>query len=149
MINVCPQCKVPIPREVSRFCNQCGADLRYVSAPLGQIDIGRIGTSAEVSNIEIAPETPERMAPPNGAPLEKSPPRTTMVAPKDDVKLQRPEASLHILLRDGSVIERDIEDHEVKIGKGPQNDIILSDASVSGTHAMISFEDGAYKISDL
>jgi len=72
-----------------------------------------------------------------------------MVAPKDDAKLQQPEAMVHILLRDGSVIERDLTGHEVKIGKGPQNDIILSDASVSGAHAMISFEDGAYKISDL
>jgi pSer/pThr/pTyr-binding forkhead associated (FHA) protein len=53
------------------------------------------------------------------------------------------------MMRDGSVIERDISENEVKIGKGPQNNIILSDASVSSVHAMISFEDGAYKISDL
>jgi pSer/pThr/pTyr-binding forkhead associated (FHA) protein len=72
-----------------------------------------------------------------------------MVAPKDSAKLQRPEAVLHILLRDGSVTEREIAGDEVKIGKGPQNDIILSDASVSSTHAMISFEDGGFKISDL
>ncbi|MGH9939408.1 MAG: DUF3616 domain-containing protein, partial [Blastocatellia bacterium] len=72
-----------------------------------------------------------------------------MIAPKDDAKLQRPEALLHILLRDGSVIERDIEDDRVTFGKGPQNDVILSDASVSSAHAMISFEDGVYKISDL
>jgi len=56
---------------------------------------------------------------------------------------------LHILLRDGSVIERDIETDQVTLGKGPQNDIILSDASVSSAHAMISFEDGVFKISDL
>ncbi|MGE0127213.1 MAG: DUF3616 domain-containing protein [Blastocatellales bacterium] len=72
-----------------------------------------------------------------------------MVAPKDDAKPQQPEATLHILLRDGSVIERDLSDGAVKIGKGPQNDIILADASVSGAHAMISFEGGAYKITDL
>jgi len=72
-----------------------------------------------------------------------------MVAPKDDAKLQRPEAMLHILPRDGSVIERDIQDDQVTLGKGPQNDIILSDASVSSAHAMISFEDGVFKISDL
>ncbi|MGH9753896.1 MAG: DUF3616 domain-containing protein [Blastocatellia bacterium] len=72
-----------------------------------------------------------------------------MVAPKDDAKLQRPEATLHILSRDGSVIERDLNNDEVKIGKGSQNDIILSDASVSGAHAVISFEDGVYKINDL
>ena len=72
-----------------------------------------------------------------------------MVATKDDAKPQRPEGTLHILLRDGSVTERDLRDDEIKIGKGPQNDIILADASVSGTHAMISLENGAYKISDL
>jgi len=72
-----------------------------------------------------------------------------MVVPNDDAKPQRPEALLHILVRDGSVIERDLSGNEVKIGKGPQNDIILSDASVSGVHAMISFEDGVYKIRDL
>ncbi|MCI0392710.1 MAG: DUF3616 domain-containing protein [Acidobacteria bacterium] len=72
-----------------------------------------------------------------------------MVVPKDDAKLPRPEALLHIMMRDGSVIERDLSENEVKIGKGPQNDIILSDASVSSVHAMISFEGGAYKINDL
>src|SRR5262245_7538539 len=149
MINVCPQCKAPIPREVSRFCNQCGADLRYVSASLGQIDISQIGTSSELSNIKIPPETPERSAPLNNAPPGRSSRQITMVAPKDDAKFQRPEAILHILLRDGSVTEREISGDEVKIGKGPQNDIILSDASVSSTHAMISFDGGAFTISDL
>lgn len=72
-----------------------------------------------------------------------------MVAPQNEAKPQQPEATLHILLRDGSVIERDLKDGAVKIGKLPQNDIILDDASVSGSHAMISFEGGAYKISDL
>jgi pSer/pThr/pTyr-binding forkhead associated (FHA) protein len=72
-----------------------------------------------------------------------------MVVPKDEAKLQRPGALLHIVMRDGAVIERDLGEDEVKIGKGPQNDIVLSDASVSGVHAMISFEDGVYKISDL
>src|SRR5262249_28126426 len=56
---------------------------------------------------------------------------------------------LHILMRDGSVTEREITSDEVKIGKGPQNDIILSDASVSGAHAMITYEGGVFKISDL
>src|SRR5215470_3714270 len=149
MINVCPQCKAPIPREVSRFCNQCGADLRFVSAPLGQVDISRMGNSPEVANIEIPPQTLERAALTKSAPLTESSQRSTMVVPKDDAKRLRPEALLHILMRDGSVIERDLSENEVKIGKGPQNDIILSDASVSSVHAMINFEVGVYKISDL
>ena len=145
MINVCPQCKAPIPRDVSRFCNQCGADLRFVSAPLGQVDISRMGNSPEVANIEIPPQTLERAALTKSAPLTESPQRSTMVVPKDDAKRLRPEALLHILMRDGSVIERDLSENEVKIGKGLQNDIILSDASVSSVHAMISFEDGSTK----
>ncbi len=72
-----------------------------------------------------------------------------MVALQDDAKPQRPEATLHILLREGGVIERDLTGDETRIGKGPQNDIILADASVSATHAMISFEDGIFKLSDL
>ncbi|MGH9755528.1 MAG: DUF3616 domain-containing protein [Blastocatellia bacterium] len=56
---------------------------------------------------------------------------------------------LRIILRDGSVMERDLTRNEVAIGKGPQNDIILPDPSVSSAHAVIRFEDGAYKISDL
>jgi pSer/pThr/pTyr-binding forkhead associated (FHA) protein len=72
-----------------------------------------------------------------------------MVVPKDDAKSPQPEATLRILMRDGSVAERDITQNEVAIGKGPQNDIILPDASVSSAHAIIRFEDGAYKIIDL
>jgi len=72
-----------------------------------------------------------------------------MVVPKDDAELSRPEAMVRIILRDGSVVERDITHNEVTIGKGPQNDIILPDASVSSAHAVIRFEDGVYKIIDL
>jgi len=72
-----------------------------------------------------------------------------MVVPKDDAELSRPEALVRIILRDGSVVDREITQNEVTIGKGPQNDIILPDASVSTAHAVIRFEDGVYKISDL
>src|SRR5262245_51823545 len=147
MINICPQCKAPIPREVSRFCNQCGADLRPESASMGQIDVNRPGASLEAH--ETPPETPEKAVAPNSESLGQSPQRMTMVVPKDDAKLPRPEAVLRILLRDGSVVEREITQNELAIGKGPQNDIILPDASVSSAHAIIRFEDGAYKIIDL
>src|SRR2546428_10646491 len=127
MINVCSQCKAPIPREASRFCNQCGADLRPVSAamgqPSGQIDINRPGASLEA--YETPPEPPEKAVAPNSASLKQSPQRMTMVVPKDDAKLPRPEAVLRIVLRDGSVVERNITQDEVALGKGPQNDIIL------------------------
>jgi pSer/pThr/pTyr-binding forkhead associated (FHA) protein len=72
-----------------------------------------------------------------------------MAVPKDDPTLPRPEAMLRIVMRDGSVAERDITQNEVALGKGPQNDIILSDASVSTAHAVIRFEDGVFKLIDL
>ena len=72
-----------------------------------------------------------------------------MAVPKDDAKSPQPEATLRIILRDGSVVEREITKSEVTIGKGPQNDVILADASVSARMLSSRFEDGAYKISDL
>src|SRR5262245_60228479 len=147
MINVCPQCKAPIPREVSRFCNQCGAELRPISASLTPVDVNRPG--APLGSYENPSEMPEKAVSPNSSALGQSSQRKTMVVPKDDASLPPPEAILRIVMRDGSVAERDLTQKEVAIGKGPQNDIILPDASVSSAHAVIRFEDGVYKIIDL
>src|SRR5262249_30749637 len=147
MINVCSQCKAPIPREVSRFCNQCGADLRPISASLTPVDLNRPG--APLGSYENPSEMPEKAVSPNSSALGQSSQRTTMVVPKDGASLPLPEPTLRIVMRDGSVVERDLNRNEVAIGKGPQNDIILPDASVSSAHAVIRFEDGVYKIIDL
>ena len=72
-----------------------------------------------------------------------------MAAPQDNANTALPQATLHILSRDGSVVERDLTQEEIRLGKGPQNDIILADASVSGTHAMISLVEGRFQLSDL
>lgn len=72
-----------------------------------------------------------------------------MTVPKEDTQVPKTEATLHILMRDGSVVERDLNADETKIGKAPQNDIILPDASVSSSHAMISLADGVFTLSDL
>jgi len=101
--------------------------------------------AASLEAHETAHETPENAVAPNSAPLR----RTTITVPKGDAEFPRPEAILRIILRDGSVLERDIKQNELAIGKGPQNDIILPDASVSSAHAIIRFENGAYKIIDL
>ncbi len=61
----------------------------------------------------------------------------------------QPEAALHILSREGSVSEQGLTSAETRIGKGPQNDIVLPDASVSASHAIISFADGVFTLSDL
>src|SRR5262245_12166480 len=72
-----------------------------------------------------------------------------MVASQEETSPKRPDATLHILMRDGSVVDRDLVQEETKIGKGPHNDIILADASVSGTHALIRFAGDQYSLSDL
>jgi len=111
------------------------------------MDTSRSGTPLE--SYENLSERPEKAVAPNSAALRQIPQRMTMVVPTDDSSLPRPEAMLRIVMRDGSVVERDLTQNEVAIGKGPQNDIILTDASVSSTHAVIRFEDGVYTISDL
>jgi pSer/pThr/pTyr-binding forkhead associated (FHA) protein len=62
---------------------------------------------------------------------------------------ERPDATLHILQRDGSVSERGLLQAETMIGKGAHNHIILADASVSSTHAKIAFINDVYTLSDL
>lgn len=142
MTSVCPQCKFPIPREDSRYCNQCGSDLRAISAALIAKD------SSERQAIESVETLNEKVNSINSFNTGQ-PSKTNMVSSQEENKPQKPDASLHILLRDGSVIERDLVSDETKLGKGSQNDIILADASVSSTHAMISIVDGIYVLSDL
>ncbi len=142
MTNVCPQCKYPVPRESSRFCNQCGFDLQALSVKLAEPGLSGSHT------VEFAVKSNEEVVS-NSSYLADRPSNKVMVASQDDTKPQKPDATLHILLRDGSVTERDLINDETRLGKGPQNDIILADASVSGSHAIISFDHGAYSLSDL
>lgn len=69
--------------------------------------------------------------------------------PVDKETPSQKNATLHILLRGGTVIERDLDKDEIKLGKGAHNDIILPDATVSSTHAMISYAEDAYTLTDL
>src|SRR5262249_29180607 len=64
MTNVCPQCKFPIPREGSRFCNQCGTDLRAVdSGDLKSVEM-QDTLDEGVSPISAVAQTfPERSGP--------------------------------------------------------------------------------------
>ncbi len=144
MTNECPKCNFPIPREGSRFCNQCGADLRALGLaemkPPSQVETV-IETSSPISS-----PLPATSGKSSSQPLADVSAKTTMAASKDDTK---PQASLHILLRDGSVIERDLSETETLIGKAAQNNLILADASVSSTHAAISLTDGSFVLSDL
>lgn len=153
MANVCPQCKFPVPREGSRFCNQCGADLRALGVSTSdqiELPIELVDTLDEViSPVSSLAGTLVEREPPHPVPNDSA--KTTMTV-SHNTNSQGPsesEGTLHILLRDSTVIERDLVKVETTIGKGPQNDIILPDASVSSSHAMISFADGVFTLNDL
>ncbi len=142
MTIVCPKCKFLVPRGSSRFCNQCGADLIAISAALIEKDPG--GKQA----VEVVKKPNEEVGSISSSLSDQSS-KTIMVASQDETKPQQPNATLHILMRDSSVIERDLVNEETRIGKGPQNDIILADASVSTSHALITFAHGVFTLSDL
>ncbi len=133
MINECPQCNFPVPRESSRFCNQCGADLQ----------------AFDLSKPNLQLESPPSSPPKDSLSKDmlEATALKTMTTPQKETKSI--EATLHILSREGLVTERDLAGAETRIGKGPQNEIVLTDASVSSTHAMISFADDAFTLSDL
>src|SRR5262245_55447682 len=101
MMNVCPHCNAPIPRDSSRYCNQCGVDLRPLSHGSSEQNLGIIQASR-------AMEIPEEGVILNGSPFKDQPSTSIMAAPQDESKPQKPAATLHILQRDGNVIEREI-----------------------------------------
>lgn len=144
MTNECPQCNFPIPREGSRFCNQCGADLRSLGLPEPESRV-QAETQAEFSK-SVSSSLPADAGKQSSQPLAGNSAKTSMSDTSDEKNSQ---ASLHILLRDGSVIERDLSSSENRIGKGPQNNIILADASVSSVHAVISYTDDSFVLSDM
>ena len=118
MTTECPNCKTPLPRQGSRFCNQCGFELR-----------------------------PALDAPSN--PAENADAEDSIITDPMEVPGAAPAATLRIIVRDGSILERKIEKVETSLGKGTANDIILADPAVSTTHAMIRSEPRGYQISDL
>src|SRR6185503_17646966 len=48
-----------------------------------------------------------------------------------------PKANLKILLPTGDVFDREINDEETQIGKGPRNDLVIADPSVSTAHSVL------------
>ena len=93
--------------------------------------------------------------PPPPKPAEVSEPtenadRTQAMRPDDVVAFARrssPQARLRRLI-DGVAHDLALADGARTIGRGPDNDLALSDALVSRQHASVVFEDGAYWIED-
>src|ERR1041384_135447 len=139
----CPKCKSPVARDGQRFCYRCGHDLNEYyeslkgsSQSFSQSDIKSIGVS----------EASDKSQP-------KLPAGTVVLEPNafNDAQADTPQpsASLRILLPTGDVFDRDIGGEEIQIGKGPRNDLVIADPSVSTAHAVLKFDQKDYTIADL
>jgi pSer/pThr/pTyr-binding forkhead associated (FHA) protein len=60
-----------------------------------------------------------------------------------------PPAQLKIKLPTGDEYVKQITKDEVRLGKGPHNEIVIADPSVSSAHALIARGDNGYTISDM
>jgi pSer/pThr/pTyr-binding forkhead associated (FHA) protein len=139
----CPQCKSPVAREGQRFCYRCGQELK------DYYDSLQFKTDPSKQDVKPSNEIGETAVP---TPIPKS---TVVLDPNAfDTKLDTPpvtpnKASLKILLPTGDVFDRELNDVETQIGKGPRNDIVVADPAVSTAHALVRFEEGKCTISDL
>src|SRR5260370_243772 len=123
MFAECPQCKSPIADSELTVCGNCGALLLPGGASKGS-DISDV--QANTQNLSPAPDS-------------------------EPVPDQAPErrATLRIVLSSGDVFDREISRPEISIGKGPRNDIVITDPAVSTQHAVISADGAGYTISDV
>jgi pSer/pThr/pTyr-binding forkhead associated (FHA) protein len=62
---------------------------------------------------------------------------------------EKVHATLHITTRDGAVMERELRTAETRIGKGPDNELILGDAAVSTNHALIRYDGQKHSLVDV
>jgi pSer/pThr/pTyr-binding forkhead associated (FHA) protein len=77
-------------------------------------------------------------------------PRVTLVAaPIPSFPEETIAASLHITLREGGTMERELTKAETRLGKGPDNDIVLGDQAVSSNHALIRLDGEKYMLIDV
>ena len=58
-------------------------------------------------------------------------------------------ATLHLRLSDGQTFSYNIEKESITIGRAPDNDLVLSDATVAPQHARLTVQPGQLTIQDL
>lgn len=137
----CPKCKSPVARDGQRFCYRCGHDLGDEST---RAKSGESGAVAVDGNAEGKPQN---------SPRPKLPAGTVILEPnafaEENIPIALPKANLKILLPTGDVFDREIYDEETQIGKGPRNDLVIADPSVSTAHSVLRRENEAYTIADL
>lgn len=137
----CPKCKSPVARDGQRFCYRCGHDLG---------DESMKEKSRHSGAVEVDPATEGK---PQDPPRPQIPVGTVILEPNafagDNAPIERPKANLKILLPTGDVFDREISEEETQIGKGPRNDLVIADPSVSTAHSVLRREKEAYTIADL
>jgi pSer/pThr/pTyr-binding forkhead associated (FHA) protein len=143
----CPKCKSPVARAGQRFCYRCGHELNgyYESLKLKSQPPEQSGAEGDDAAKGVQPQ--ESAQPP-------LPARTVVLEPgafdgREQTPASQPKANLKILLPTGDVFDREITDEETQIGKGPRNDLVIADPSVSTAHAMLRRDKDVYAISDL
>jgi pSer/pThr/pTyr-binding forkhead associated (FHA) protein len=149
----CPQCKSPVARERQRFCYRCGHELTAY--------YDRIDSENRQASGELGPQPPTETVAAASTPEGEDAEQTSILGAEGGEHMEitletaRPnlipeqKATLRVLLPTGDVFDREITRIETQMGKGPRNDMVITDPAVSATHAMIRVEDGAYVISDL
>jgi pSer/pThr/pTyr-binding forkhead associated (FHA) protein len=154
MTLTCPECKSSIAREGQRFCYRCGHDLRayYDSLNIQIKETRPVPDSREADTDEQEAAKPEAEA--TGSEIEQPAPAATDPIEMTAETVLMPayvelKGALRILLPTGDIFDRELAQNETQIGKGPRNDIVISDPAVSTTHAIIKSENGSFIISDL
>src|SRR5215471_7642309 len=118
----CPHCDSPVTQADGEYCPQCGVSL--------------------VTQMQGHRESSRETAKPG--PVAGDPGQTEPIGRDEE-----PKAQLNIKLPTGDEYLKPITKGEVRLGKGPHNDIVIADPSVSSVHALIAFGDNGYRISDL
>ncbi|GAC1652615.1 MAG: hypothetical protein NVS4B3_14950 [Gemmatimonadaceae bacterium] len=127
---------------------------------LGQHDVVRIATAefrfeAEVASFEPSPELRTSPSSQANANASRSPSIATTL-PGEKPGLLAIPAQLPTLLATLEVLNEGpgkgtrirLERPIVHLGRGPQNDVVLRDESVSGSHATLRQTDGAWLVTD-
>lgn len=137
----CPKCKSPVAREGQRFCYRCGNDLGgyYDSLNIKVKDSDSLPSPMADEGAGAEPQQTRTLA------SEGTEITTEVIIPPSTNQ----KALLKILLPTGDVFDREIAQSETQMGKGPRNDIVITDPAVSAAHAVIIAKADEYTIKDL
>ena len=155
----CPQCKTPLASDGQRFCNRCGTDVSNYYESLG-VPLPTPSSELEAPDTLTSTgqqQTLDIQSPPDGNASAQLPINQTVAFDMTEITQAAPpldasapqKAMLRIVLPSSDVFDRELKKVETQIGKGPRNDIVISDPAVSTSHAVLRAENGGYTITDI